>query len=170
MAQRPFRLGVGRLLGVAAGLLLQLVLLLQLLLQQEQQQAAAQVLGIDLGSEFIKAAVVAPGRRMELLLSSSSSRKFVNAVSFVEKETTALAEAAINQSHKNPKLVVVAASLFLGLAADDVRGSSSSSSPAAAAAAAAAADAESDSDSGSAAAAGSAAADPAAAADAEAEA
>ncbi|KAL8275610.1 hypothetical protein Esti_000561 [Eimeria stiedai] len=89
-------------------------------LLQQQQQVAAQVLGIDLGSEFIKAAVVAPGKRMELLLSSSSSRKFPNAISFVEKGTCSLTEEAVSQSHKNPAKVFQAPSLFLGLAASEL--------------------------------------------------
>ncbi|KAL8444154.1 hypothetical protein Emag_005668 [Eimeria magna] len=93
-----------------------------LLLQQQQQQVqvAAQVLGIDMGSEFIKAAVVAPGKRMELLLSSSSSRKFPNAVSFVDRDTCSLTEDAVSQAHKNPAKVFQAPSLFLGLAAIEV--------------------------------------------------
>ena len=121
MALQPILLCVGRgLRGGYVWVLLLLLLLQQQVLQQEQHEVAAQVLGIDLGSEFIKAAVVAPGKRMELLLSSSSSRKIPNAISFVGDETRGVAEDALSQAHKNPSRVFVAASLFLGKAAEEI--------------------------------------------------
>ncbi|XP_026189948.1 heat shock 70 kDa protein 17 [Cyclospora cayetanensis] len=114
VSQRLFRrrLVLPSLCGLVVALLLPLL--------QQQQTADAQVLGIDVGSEFIKAAVVAPGKRIDLVLSNTSSRKFPNAISFVEKDTCALSEDAIAEAHKNPKRVFQGPSLFLGLSAQEV--------------------------------------------------
>ncbi|KAF3926806.1 hypothetical protein ABW20_dc0100948 [Dactylellina cionopaga] len=50
--------------------------------------ASASILGIDYGSEFIKAALVKPGIPMEIVLTKDSKRKEVAAVAFKPKSST----------------------------------------------------------------------------------
>ncbi|KAF3913787.1 hypothetical protein ABW21_db0200307 [Orbilia brochopaga] len=56
--------------------------------------ASASILGIDYGTEFIKAALVKPGIPMEIVLTKDSKRKEVAAVAFKPKSSTSPANAS----------------------------------------------------------------------------
>ena len=52
--------------------------------------AASAVLGIDLGTEYIKAALVKPGIPLEIVLTKDSKRKEISAIAFKPSKSGAL--------------------------------------------------------------------------------
>ncbi|CAD2102311.1 heat shock protein 110, putative [Plasmodium vinckei lentum] len=67
---------------------------------------SASLLGIDLGSEYIKVSIVSPGKGFNILLNNQSKRKITNALSFGSKVRTYDEEAKI-YSGKFPQLTVL---------------------------------------------------------------
>ncbi|KFH13069.1 DnaK family protein [Toxoplasma gondii VAND] len=81
--------------------------------------AKAQVVGLDLGSEFVKVALVAAGRPIEILLNPASKRKTNNAVSFADEEKRELGDEGAAQAAKKPDRVFLHPNLLLGVNATD---------------------------------------------------
>lgn len=81
--------------------------------------ARAQVVGLDLGSEFVKVALVAAGRPIEILLNNASKRKTSNAVSFADDEKRELGDEGAAQASKKPDRVFLHSNLLLGVNATD---------------------------------------------------
>ncbi|PFH35089.1 DnaK family protein [Besnoitia besnoiti] len=119
MPRRPSR-GVSGSCGSRTSRLLSLLLAAALLPASFSPLGAeAQVVGLDLGSEFVKVALVAAGRPIEILLNTSSKRKTSNAVSFADAEKRELGDEGAAQASKKPDQVFLHSNLLLGLNATD---------------------------------------------------
>ncbi|KAF2650324.1 heat shock protein 70-like protein-like protein [Lophiostoma macrostomum CBS 122681] len=68
------------------------VVLALLVLFTSTASAASAVLGVDLGTEYIKAALVKPGIPLEIVLTKDSKRKELSAVSFKPSKSGALSQ------------------------------------------------------------------------------
>lgn len=71
--------------------------------------AASAVLGIDLGTEYVKAALVKPGIPLEIVLSKDSKRKEVSAVAFKPSKGGALAAGEFPERFYGSDAVALAA-------------------------------------------------------------
>ncbi|XP_051973432.1 hypoxia up-regulated protein 1 [Xyrauchen texanus] len=82
------------------------------------QTASVAVMSVDLGSEWIKIAIVKPGVPMEIVLNKESRRKTPVAVSLKETERL-FGDSALAVAVKNPKVVYRFIQSILGKTADN---------------------------------------------------
>ncbi|CAD8142674.1 unnamed protein product [Paramecium pentaurelia] len=76
------------------------------------------VLGIDFGSEFIKAVLISPGKSFTIIENTTSKRKTENAIAFYNKERLYESDGASKKS-KLPKNTFTFLNKFLGALAND---------------------------------------------------
>ncbi|KAI5099920.1 hypoxia up-regulated protein 1 precursor [Silurus meridionalis] len=82
--------------------------------------ASVAVMSVDLGSEWIKVAIVKPGVPMEIVLNKESRRKTPVAVCLKENERL-FGDSALGVSVKNPKVVYRYLQSLLGKTADNLQ-------------------------------------------------
>ncbi|CAD8067693.1 unnamed protein product [Paramecium sonneborni] len=76
------------------------------------------VLGIDFGSEFIKAVLISPGKSFTIIENTTSKRKTENAIAFYNKERLYESDGASKKT-KSPKNTFTFLNKFLGALAND---------------------------------------------------
>ncbi|CAK73410.1 unnamed protein product (macronuclear) [Paramecium tetraurelia] len=76
------------------------------------------VLGIDFGSEFIKAVLISPGKSFTIIENTTSKRKTENAIAFYNKERLYESDG-VSKKSKSPKNTFTFLNKFLGALAND---------------------------------------------------
>jgi hypoxia up-regulated 1 len=97
---------------------LTLVVMLVVISMQVNEAQSVAVMSIDLGSEFMKIAIVKPGVPMEIVLNKESRRKTPLAVSLRRGERE-FGEMALQQSIKHPKSAYLYLTDILGKSLDN---------------------------------------------------
>ena len=75
------------------------------------------LIGIDLGSEFIKIASILPGKSFDIVLNKNSQRKTINAIAF-DSEQRIYSEDALNMKFRYPENSIIRLNDLLGVHLD----------------------------------------------------